>query len=97
MVFHDTVEPISSSEDALNFFPSVSTLSDLGGDDDVDDTGSQFFDAFPSSSALSIYSMGLDFYDCPCIAFDATLFTDWMGLQIFNDTTYLDCSLDAST
>lgn len=89
-IFYDTMEPAEYSEDDPHFFHSVSTITDLGREDDVDDTSSHFFATFPSFSALSLASVDVNLYDCPCLEGDSSLFTYWMDLQIFNSTTYLD-------
>ena len=75
-----------------HFFPVVSTLTDLGGGNEVDDSGSYFFVPISFLFDISMSSMSLDFHDCPCLEDDSSLFTNWMNLEIFNDITYLDCS-----
>lgn len=95
VIFYDTVEPIKFFEEDPHFFPSVSTQTNLGVENDVDDTSSHFFDIFQSVAALSLAPINLDFRYCPCLDVDSTLFIDWMDLQIYNTTTYLDCSLDS--
>lgn len=94
VIFYNVVKPIECSEEESHLLPSVSTLIDLGVGNGVDGIGSHIFATFPAFTALSLTSMDLDFHYCPCLEDDSTLFTDWMNLQIFNDTVYLIYSLD---
>ena len=91
-IFYDAVEPINYPTEEPHFFPAVSTLTDLGGGNEVDDFGTYFLDPCSTLSDLSMSTMSLDFHDCPCLEDDSSLFTNWMDLDIFNDITYLDCS-----
>lgn len=72
----------------------MSTIIDIGGVNDVDDTDAYFFDSSLSLSDLSIPSTSINYHDCPCIDDDSSLFTDWMNLDTFNDNSCLDCSKD---
>lgn len=76
VILYDEVEPIEYSEEDSHFFPSVSTILDLGVSNDVDDTGSHFLSTFSSFTALSLASMDINFYDCPCLEDDSTIFID---------------------
>ena len=91
-MFHDTIEPTDNPTEEMHFFSAVSTLTDIPTMYELDDTGSYFFDPNMSLSDLSSISMSLDYYDCPGLEDDHTLFTDWMDLDEFNENTYIDCS-----
>ena len=73
----------------------MSALIDLGGVNEVDDTGNYFFDSNLSLSDISITSTSLDYHDYPYLDDDSSFFTDWMDLNIFNDNTYLDFSQES--
>ena len=94
-MFHDTIEPTDNPTEEMHFFSAVSSLTDIPTMYELDDTGSYFFDSNVSLSDLSLSSLSLDYYDCPSLENDDTLFTDWMDLEEFNENTYLDCSRES--